>query len=1473
MLRHFALASFFTIAFFLPVSGTIDPTQQQTILQDGRVHALYDSIVRANRFVEKLDSSSFYNLPVGFTAGNDNDPSYALIINKATLKPGGGTFNAYMSLTNPLDSTRLAFEAQNVPFSFKGGLTGTVRLVMVTEKKIPICKDVDLFFMQGSYVEWDCNGFSRLKIKGRVEFASSTFLPADENGKLKADGSKLTAYIETEVKSLNDLALTISLSPFQMSSVPGLTFSCKNLVIDHSDYTNPDAIKFPVGYLSSFPSGNESTWRGIYIGDASVILGPEFQWKKSNAPTSFSVKDLIIDEKGLTGAFTAKNILPLDQGNLGGWEFSVSTISVKLLASKINEASFGGQIHIPALKQNSNLSYAATIDVEGKYNFIVSPSDSLVFPLFGSSRLTLYKNSSINITIANHKFLPVALLTGNISINAPFSKDNEKNNLKLTKVEFQDMRFSTVDPVFDVKYIGVSGLNQGAFASFPITIDKIALRTTESQARLSIGLVVNLMNSDSEGFGGSTILTLVADRDGFNFHYKGIEIEKIKIDIEKGDAFALHGSIMFAKDDPVYGNGFRGELDARFGSNINIKAIALFGKVKDMRYFFVDAMFCMKPGIQAGPLTFYGFGGGLYWHMKQRPGVIDPNSFGASRSGLVYAPNDSIGIGIMAEVKFGVVNEKLIDADVKFEVVFNSSSGLNYIGFFGGAKCVVPGIEVDMEKSKAAAQKLAGTGHLDFNPTDAAIGVTVSMEMDFVKHSFHAELEAFLNVGIVLQGIGPQGSMGKCVMHIAPDKWYLHMGTPTNPMGIKLLQMIQVSGYFMAGDDIPTSLLIPPTVASILKITPEKACTGRNDEDLSLGKGIAFGSAFSISTGDLQFLCFYGKFEVGMGYDMMMISYPKDYYCQGHSAPMGINGWYAKGQAYAYLNGEIGLKVKVFRKEKKFEILSIGAAALLIAEGPNPMYVEGQAGGRYSVLGGMVKGECKFKVTYGEKCVVMKPSKSSPVQDLEMIASVTPQQDAQDVDLFAIPQAVFNVPVNKIMNISDDDGSSHKFRANLEKCLLKLGEQVVTGTTEWNLDNNVIVYKPYDILNPNAKYNFDVEVSFDEWKDNKWETVTDNGAKITEKKNCIFTTGALPKEIPLNRISYCYPVMRQYNFYPQEYNQGYIAFNIGLTPFFNLGSDWKQQARFTPVSGGKVLSSDLVYNSSTRTVTFAIPSNLAGNKIYRLELTNIPLNNNIARNVSEKTNKVDLENDSNKMEVKTREAAGTLTRAEEITFLKYGFRASKYKTMTEKLSFTETTVNMLYEITPYVYHLQSTIEGDEMFDKFEIYGTNNNPSLIRRTAILDETPWYKSFVEPVIYKNYPLLTQADITWRNATILGVPPSGEIKIWQLNYDHILTDEELETGVATAITDWAHFMYGLPYNWSHDYSDIRMKLANLYPTLEHSDPQVNAILKKVIWPVVDKGSYPVKFEYVLPGINKVTSSKTFIVKNPYHMAQPSL
>src|SRR5690606_32094035 len=112
--------------------------------------------------------------------------------------------------------------------------------------------------------------------------------------------------------------------------------------------------------------------------------------------------------------------------------------------------------------------------------------------------------------------------------------------------------------------------------------------------------------------------------------------------------------------------------------------------------------------------------------------------------------------------------------------------------------------------------------------------------------------------------------------------------------------------------------------------------------------------------GDITFLVLYANFQAGFGFDIMLKDY-RDAQCEGRSGAIGIDGWYANGQAYVYLQGELGIKINLWFIKGKFPIIQGAAAALVHAMLPNPVYFRGYLAVEFSVLGGLVSGRCRFK--------------------------------------------------------------------------------------------------------------------------------------------------------------------------------------------------------------------------------------------------------------------------------------------------------------------------------------------------------------------------------------------------------------------------------------------------------------------------------------------------------------------------------
>ena len=155
----------------------------------------------------------------------------------------------------------------------------------------------------------------------------------------------------------------------------------------------------------------------------------------------------------------------------------------------------------------------------------------------------------------------------------------------------------------------------------------------------------------------------------------------------------------------------------------------------------------------------------------------------------------------------------------------------------------------------------------------------ITMYKDFVNNEFHAEMEMYVNVAGVLVGTGANNRAGRAVAHCGPDEWYLHIGTPQDPIGLSLIGLAQLRAYFMAGDRIPDDIPMNPRVLQILNLTQADLSGNRDNNMIANGSGLAFGASFDVSTGDQTFLIFYGRFDLGAGFDLMLKDNGPNAYC------------------------------------------------------------------------------------------------------------------------------------------------------------------------------------------------------------------------------------------------------------------------------------------------------------------------------------------------------------------------------------------------------------------------------------------------------------------------------------------------------------------------------------------------------------------------------------------------------------------
>ncbi|HEY9046321.1 MAG TPA: hypothetical protein VIN08_10515, partial [Ohtaekwangia sp.] len=893
-----------------------------------------------------------------------------------------------------------------------------------------------------------CSGFKGVNIEAEIQFSRSLIIPEDANGKASTnENERVKVNFTTYAQSLNDLMVGVNIPPFQINGLDGFGFKVAQAFMDWSDLSNPPGISFPKDYSSPFVQGGQPLlWQGFYMQRLEVRLPPGFAKKEGDdSRITLGVEHMILDDEGFTGDVFADNVL--DAGNLNGWSYSLDHVELALVTNQVKGFEIAGNISVPNLKKKKDNSathfgYLASRSADGNYIFSVTIKDELRLPLLVAD-LNLKPGSSITVKEKDDKFYPTAILNGELTISA-LSKGPKAS---FSGIEFEGLRISTEAPHFDIQHVSFGKEDkEQSVSKFPLVINNIALRKDGSD-RIGIGFDVTINiagKSEDEGFGGTAGLIVWGKRatetvtspegnvttEKGNWGFDKVELTGIGVNFKKAGVIEIAGMINFFEEDPVYGDGFKGSLSGKI-QMITLKVDALFGKTPEFRYWYADALVEFESGLPLFPgFSAYGFGGGFYSKMKQS---TEGSSLGRNASGITYIPDENT-IGIKALVKFGATpSQAPYNGDVALEVMLNRSGGINSVTFTGNIVVMSPALPGGLDKIKEmAAAAVSGNKGMSklMEALQGQVSASVKILFDNVNDVFHANMEMYINVaGGAIKGIGQNNRAGWAVMHFSKDEWYMLVGTPNDPVGIELLWLLKMKSYFMMGKNIPGSPPPPHQVSEILGITSQDLDYMRDLNAAASGFGFAFGMDFSMDTGDISFLMFYGRFAAGIGTDFMIKKYGKEYHCSGSDETIGINGWFANGQAYAYIQGNIGIKVRLRFYKGNYEILKIGAAAILQAKGPNPFWMRGIVGGYYRLLGGLVKGNCKFELEIGKSCTVV--GNSNPLENVDIISAVSPVKGENNVDVFNAPQAAFNVPIGEEFVVTDMENRKRSFRGKL----------------------------------------------------------------------------------------------------------------------------------------------------------------------------------------------------------------------------------------------------------------------------------------------------------------------------------------------------------------------------------------------------------------------------------------------------------
>jgi hypothetical protein len=1442
VLRYTITTFLFVTSFVTSYSQTLAPKEMSSL--ELHIHALAKQVLENGQTVDKLTEGDLNTLPLGI-ARQIGSATYVIIVDSAKYDNRNKIWllSAYASITLPGTQRPIAFAAKNIAFNPAGvSTTNLSKLVLVSSQTIDVSEHVWLELPDDghNYVSFNCQGFSGISLKGDFFFQDDFLIPDEKKA---PNQNFVKASFETNASSPHDLLMSISITPFRLAKLDNLAFEVKQASADFSDFVNPQGFIFPQSYQNMF-GDNINFWRGFYLQELNI------RWDDidnlSRKPITLTAKNLIIDDMGVSGSFSASNLITIDDGSADGWPLSVEQLSVTLQMNRLSAGTLTGKMKIPMLGDEP-VDYEALVEhVEEdlNYRFSVATSENKEFQTPLAAKIKLNKGSIISVEKRQGKILASAILSGDLTL------DHSIINLK--GIKFESVHLTTQKPYVQSGLFSTVGSGEGRCSGFPIQLDSINFKIYNGQVAIGCQVALNFMNKEDRGFSASTQVLVLAKYEekieaaseaskpsvkSQHWKFDKVKINDIAINISTM-AFSLKGRLSVFQDDPTYGNGFRGSLAFSLKSLLkDVRVNAYFGSKPTYRYWHLDLYVPVNFYIYPPVVAVDGIMGGASYHMvRQQPFVPNFKQLAEKRPSSplesIYLPDEKAGLALLAGVSLIIGTKSIVNADAQLEVAFNQGGGLRYIQFDGHAYFFTSPTKREIPEGNQRV--------------DAAVYAGLHMVFDNENHVFHANLDTYMNVAGIIKGIGPNNLVGEAVIHVDKKDWYVYIGRPSQMFGVNILGLAQAKTYFMVGTQIENIPPPPPEVREVFDdIDPG---TMRDETALHGGRGFALGAHLKIGFDSKRKLQpFYVVVMVGAGADIMLRDYGEAY-CVGRSEPIGIDGWYASGQAYVFLKGKVGIRVK----RKEFDFLSLGAAALLQAKLPNPTWMKGRLGGHFKILGGLVKGKFNLTIQIGDECEIVAPG--SELENIEVIADLKPDASAADVSVFTATQVSFNTSLDTEFKMMDFKDELKSYRIKLDEFTITKDGIPLEASMRWNEKKDVAVLKTRNILPPNSSLTVRAKIHWEKRNvKGGWESVTDGDGVIVETKEATFSTGSAPKFIPDENVVYCYPIKHQSNLHIRQSNQGYVKLDFGQDYLFESSSSdttWQYIARFQQGSSPPA-EEEIQYSPAESMIRFMLPQSLKTESVYKLTFVKRPRHGNgVDQNLNRTEQNVSNQNDETVVSTNTNNLQGTIQQDVETSIYTSAFRTSIFETFEQKWNSLQTQLDLYDVATGYVAVIGRRFTTAEMFDEFELKNTDRVKSLIKAQA--GPSDWMNKTIAPMLYDYYPAAPGLTIQWRDTLDIGVKPLRGIRLFNNNnLFPMLSEQSISSGIAPSQQTSFYIGYFLSYYSFWDYDELSRAASVKYLDQWNSTPaSVRTLLSANAYTDLTKGTYPITITYSLPG-----------------------
>ena len=1283
----------------------------------------FKEVLGVNRafFLEKiaeLNGENSSNMPM-IVPTPMNGQSVDIYLDDLQMTPDHVSVDVYAIIETP--NGKLVIQADDFEISNSGFESVTLRLMSPVELKLFNPAKIILEPFETS-MEWTCKGLDNFQVKAQIEICDRYLKPYDLLSK-KVLGGNVTFDITAGGSGFMEFHTTVTGShPFVVTKYESWAFDLQNLIIDTDSEFTPDFSPI-VGYDSNFLIGNPNDqipdklgpgWKGFYLEKLLIDIPDEFS--SGGAIDAIEFNDVLFDNQGVTGQVAIESsLLSLEEGNAGGWGFSIEGFSLTIMQNNIAGFGLNGQIQTPLFddpmdykgEMHANDSYSLVVkaDLEKKENvpLFLAEADLTAFEV---SALTSpeFDGLRFSATLSGTLEVKGEEITEKLS-NLPQMKftDLTIRNFGTKKLQVKEWKLLYNSDSPSIKLFGMElGFGNGTDNSFDIKTNYV---DHPNKVGIPMNVSVNFLEDIGVVLAGSFDVIGVLDESGalHKWKYQEIEMNQFCANVTMS---AVKVDACLTWYDEEYGKGFRGEgsMDLDLGPlDFGVEIISEFGEKNGSRYFFVDALSKFNPIPVAPPFGISGFGGGVSYGMTS-DFITDPSSFsninnapgglGSSFSGTEYTPNSEMGLTIKALALFELMHlSDIFNGSAFLSVSMDKTGSIDNIQFGGLANLMtavnlssIPVLGGAVEKLKALEiAELSGdyTSALDDlteKPIAASISGYVFMKIDIANKVFSGDMKVFMNVGGILEGAGTDGALVNAKFRFAsPKDWYINIGTPQDLCGVKMDLVVleaQLYAYFDVGTTIPsfTNEHLPEKIKSFVNKNVQISEAFRKS-----GGGIMFGMGFSI---EIHASIWIGSFDAycGAGFDVMLRK--TDATCiGGGSGKVGLDGWYAMGQVYAYVDA--GLTIA------GVEVLGVGLYVVMNAQFPNPTFMQAAVRIRLKLL--FISIDKTLRLEIGDKCELAYENPDDAI-GMDAIVLLLPFDGASQV------LTDENLEVNYALSLDKPISAGEEKEYLITNPVYKLEDEngnKVSVSPIYNEDKTIATLKPFELLKGNTSYTL---TAFIDVKIKQDGNVVD---EVTQEKSTEFTTADSYTDIPFSNIEYAYPVPGMYNFYlkekiDHEANSGlfnmidnggmhtevtkcYIKLEKGQSGLIEQFDEGYNKVIALYSVENPTIYREFDYDFVNREITFSIPTNIPKDVIYTLQVflmsdARLDFLNNEGEKLPTNMVSANINSDLIGHEpIQSVDGSSTSGSKDEVILLAYSFRVSVFDSFTKKMQNTSKT--------------------------------------------------------------------------------------------------------------------------------------------------------------------------------------------------------